>query len=49
MTTLGTLESVNVREVWQNEASHFTPWLAQPENLETLSEALAMSLEIISV
>jgi hypothetical protein len=45
MNPIGTLESVNIREVWQNEASHFTPWLSRPENLERLGEALAMSLE----
>jgi hypothetical protein len=45
MNPLGTLESVNPREVWQREDLHFTPWLATPENLERLGEALAMSLE----
>ena len=48
MNPLGTLESVNIREVWQGEASHFTPWLAQPENLGRLGDALAMSLEPVS-
>lgn len=48
MNALGTLESVNIREVWQGEASHFTPWLARPENLERLGEALAMRLEPVS-
>lgn len=48
MNPLGTLESVNIREVWQGEASHFTPWLAQPDNLERLGEALAMKLESVS-
>ncbi|MDH4444292.1 MAG: DUF4268 domain-containing protein [Akkermansiaceae bacterium] len=48
MNPLGMLESVNIREVWQGEASHFTPWLARPENLERLGEALAMSLEPVS-
>lgn len=48
MNPLGTLESVNIRDVWQGEASHFTPWLAQPENLERLGEALAMALEPVS-
>ncbi len=47
MTTnpLGTLQAVNIRDIWQGEASHFTPWLALPANLETLGETLAMSLE----
>jgi hypothetical protein len=30
----------NLREVWEREASDFTPWLARPENLELLAEAL---------
>lgn len=45
MNPLGTLEPVNIRDVWQGEASHFTPWLAREENLEPLAEALSMSLE----
>ncbi len=48
MKPLATLESVNIREVWQGEASHFTPWLAKAENLERLGEALAMRLEPVS-
>ena len=48
MNPLGILESVNIREVWQGEASHFTPWLAKPDNLERLGEALAMALEPVS-
>ena len=30
----------NLREVWEREASDFTPWLARPENLELLADAL---------
>jgi len=30
----------NLREVWEREASDFTPWLARPENLELLAGAL---------
>jgi len=30
----------NLREVWEREATDFTPWLARPENLELLAEAL---------
>ena len=39
------LESVNLRTVWAEEAQHFTPWLAQPENLARLGEALGLTLE----
>lgn len=42
--SLGFLKKVNVRDIWQTEAQHFTPWLAQ--NLDVLAEALDMELEI---
>ena len=42
---ISTLESVDLRTVWANEAEHFTPWLAQPENLARLGEALGLTLE----
>ena len=47
MTTtqdLGTIERVDIREVWPNEASDFTPWLA--ENLAALGKALGLDLEL---
>ena len=43
---LGKVSQVNVREAWPNEASHFTPWLASPEGLELLQDALKMDLEV---
>lgn len=43
---LGKLESIPLREAWENEASQFTPWLAQPENIALLAEALDMELEV---
>ena len=46
---LGRLEQVDVRTVWTNEASEFTPWLARQENLDILGEALGLSLETVSV
>ena len=49
MTTaneLARLEQIDdLRLVWKDEAQDFTPWLAQPENLAVLSEALNMELE----
>ena len=42
---LGTLESVDLRQIWLDEARDFTPWLAQQENLQLLSDALSLELE----
>ena len=39
---LGKLEVVDVREVWEHEASDFTPWLF--ENLNLLGEMLSLEL-----
>ena len=44
---LGRIERVGVREVWPNEASDFTPWLA--DNLGLLGEALGMDLQHVQV
>jgi hypothetical protein len=48
MTTqeLATIERVDLREIWPNEATDFTPWLA--ENLSALGEALGLDLELQS-
>ena len=42
--TIGNLESVPIREVWEDEARDLTPWLAG--NPDRLSEALGMNLEL---
>ena len=42
----GKLEKVDLRELWKGEATDFTPWLAQEENLATLGETLGIELEI---
>ena len=43
LTDLGTLDSVDLREVWQKEAADFTPWLA--DNLDSLGDALQMEID----
>jgi len=43
---LGRLSKVELRDIWASEASDFTPWLAQEENLLVLSEALGIDLEL---
>jgi len=43
---LGRLKRIDLREVWMSEASGFTPWLAQEENLNLLGEAIGIELEL---
>ena len=40
---LSKLVRVQLREAWKHEASDFTPWLAQTENLDTLADAIGIS------
>lgn len=42
----GKLEEVDLRELWISEASEFTPWLAQDENIAELSKTIGMELEV---
>jgi hypothetical protein len=44
---LGKIQIVSIRDIWQGEATHFTPWLS--ENLSVLSEKLGMDLELTTV
>jgi hypothetical protein len=47
--SLSRLERVPLREAWKHEANDFTPWLAQVENLNALSEALSLGeLELVA-
>jgi len=44
--SLGRLEQVDLRNVWQSEPGDFTPWLAQEENIALLSDTLGLDLEV---
>lgn len=46
---LSRLSRVDVRLAWQNEATHFTPWLAQPNNLALLAEAMGLPPDALEV
>ena len=43
---LGRLEKIDLRKQWKKEDLDFTPWLAKEENIEILSEALGIELEV---
>ena len=44
--TLGRLERVDLRNIWLSEATEFTPWLAQADNLAVLAETVGFDLEL---
>jgi Domain of unknown function (DUF4268) len=46
---LGKFEKVELRDCWQTEDKDFTPWLAQSENIEILSQEIGISLEVQGV
>ncbi len=47
---LSRLQQLPLRTVWAHEAAVFTPWLAQPENLQLLAEALGFpELEVVQI
>ncbi|TGB33048.1 DUF4268 domain-containing protein [Burkholderia thailandensis] len=47
---LARLERVNLREAWRHEASEFTPWLAQDDNLQLLAQALGLTeIELVAI
>lgn len=44
-SAISILEPVDLRTVWPDESSDFTPWLAEPENLARLGDELGLTLE----
>ncbi|MEP2990620.1 MAG: DUF4268 domain-containing protein [Parasphingorhabdus sp.] len=46
MTNLGSLEKLDLREIWKTEAQDFTPWLAKDENMAILAGTLGLQLEV---
>lgn len=43
---LGRLERVDLRTAWKNEATHFTPWLAEEGNIALLGKTIGLDLEV---
>lgn len=44
---LSKLKKVDLREAWKHEASDFTKWLAEEENLRLLSEEIGIDISLI--
>ena len=47
--SLGRLEKVELGKYWENEAGHFTPWLAQEDNIALLSDVIGIGLEVEAI
>jgi hypothetical protein len=45
---IGRLDKQDLRTLWKREATEFTPWLAQEENIKLLSDAIGIDLEVQS-
>lgn len=43
---LGKLTCVDLREYWKHEALDFTRWLAEPENIELLSDEVGIEIQV---
>jgi hypothetical protein len=43
---LGKLKKVPLRDIWETEDRHFTPWLAQENNIEILGKEIGIDIEV---
>jgi hypothetical protein len=43
---LGRLNMVDLRSYWKREDTHFTPWMAEEENITLLGETVGIELEV---
>ena len=46
---LGRLQKVDVKSVWKTEYNHFTPWLANEDNIAILGEEVKIDLEVVEM
>ncbi len=44
MITFGEIKTVDIRKIWKNEATEFTPWLV--DNIEHLGNALEKNIDL---
>ena len=44
--SLGRLERVQLRDIWETEDRDFTPWLAREEHLQILGDTIGLELEL---
>lgn len=47
MEEIGKLVKVDLRKLWNGEATEFTPWLSKEENIKLLSDTIGIELEFI--
>ncbi len=45
---IGRLEKIDVRKLWDGEATKFTPWLSKEENIKLLGDTIGIELEFVS-
>ena len=44
---LGVISKVDLRDAWKHEAKDFSEWLADPDNMQLLSDTVGIEIEVI--